>query len=156
MAKIVTAPEPLVWDGRLPSIFLAGSIEMGTAVNWQQHVITQLADLDVLFLNPRRAEWNASWEQRLHNEPFRQQVEWELEALDRCTCILMHFEPQTKSPITLLELGLHARSGKLFVSCPDGFWRKGNIEVTCQYHGIPLFADLDGAVQKVRETITYP
>jgi hypothetical protein len=60
------------------------------------------------------------------------------------------FVPETKSPITLLELGLHARSGKLVVGCPHGFWRRGNIEVVCARFGVPLFAEWDAFVAAVR------
>lgn len=155
MVHVITAPEPLVWPAGQPAVFLAGSIEMGTAVNWQQAVVDHLADLNAVFLNPRREQWDASWAQNRHNEPFRQQVEWELKALERCHFILMHFEPQTKSPVTLLELGLYARSGKLFVSCPDGFWRQGNVHITCHRYGVPVFAQLADAVHAVGEALTH-
>ena len=46
--------------------------------------------------------------------------------------------PETKSPITLLELGLHVRGGKLIIGCPPGFWRRGNIEVVAARYGVPL------------------
>jgi hypothetical protein len=54
----------------------------------------------------------------------------------------MYFDPSTKSPISLLELGLFARSGKIKVICPDGFWRKGNVEVVCNYYNIPFYNNL--------------
>lgn len=54
----------------------------------------------------------------------------------------MHFEPDTMSPITLLELGLYASSGKLIVSCPKGFWRRGNVEIVCEKYKIPFFENL--------------
>lgn len=59
--------------------------------------------------------------------------------------IFLYFSPETKSPISLNELGLHADSGKLIVCCPDGFWRKGNVEITCARHGIPLYDDINHA-----------
>ena len=48
----------------------------------------------------------------------------------------MYFDPNTKSPVSLLELGLYAHTGKLRVCCPDGFWRKGNVDVICARFGI--------------------
>jgi len=36
------------------SVFLAGSIEMGRAQEWQKHIINELKDEPMLFLNPRR------------------------------------------------------------------------------------------------------
>jgi hypothetical protein len=77
-------------------------------------------------------------------------VEWELEAQERAELILMYFAPSTKAPITLLELGLFARTGKLVVACPDGFWRKGNVEVVCSRYGVPLVGHLDTLIAEGR------
>jgi len=133
-------------------IFLAGSIEMGKAEQWQQQVVDAMADVDnLVILNPRRDNWDSSWEQRAANAQFFEQVIWELDMLDAADIIVMYFAPETMSPISLLELGLHARSGKLKVCCPDGFWRRGNIEVVCQRHGIPLFDDLEELLASLRE-----
>jgi hypothetical protein len=58
--------------------------------------------------------------------------------MDVADIIAMYFDGETKSPITLLELGLHARDN-LFVCCSEKFWRFGNIEVVCDRYDIPLF-----------------
>jgi hypothetical protein len=63
--------------------------------------------------------------------------------LEDADIILLYFDPNTKSPISLLELGLYARSKKLFVCCPDGFWRQGNVRVVCERYGVPYFTDKD-------------
>jgi hypothetical protein len=42
-----------------------------------------------------------------------------------------------------LELGLFAHSGKIRVICPSGFWRKGNVDIVCQYYNIPLYENFD-------------
>jgi hypothetical protein len=152
MPRIIKPPAPIELAGR-PSVFLAGSIEMGLAELWQAAVEGALADLDVVVLNPRRDEWDAGWEQSIRNQQFREQVEWELEAQERAGLIAMHFAPATKAPVTLLELGLAARSGKLVVSCPDGFWRKGNVEVVCARYSVPLVADLPALVAMVRRRL---
>jgi hypothetical protein len=49
-----------------------------------------------------------------------------------------------------LELGLFARSGKRVVGCPDGFWRKGNVEVVCDHYGIPMVEGLADLIERVR------
>lgn len=149
MALVLKPPAPLHLSNR-PSVFLAGSIEMGEAEPWQERLEQGLADLDIVILNPRRDAWDASWVQSIHNAPFREQVEWELDAQEQTTLIAMYFAPQTRAPITLLELGLAARSGKLLVCCPEGFWRKGNLEVVCARFQIPLVADLDSLLACVR------
>ena len=122
----------------VPTMFLAGSIEMGTAKDWQSELVTALGKRTVTILNPRREEWDSTWRQSIDEPNFREQVEWELDGLERADLVAMWFAPETVAPITLLELGLTARADKLVVGCPDGFWRKGNIEVVCARFGIPL------------------
>ena len=70
---------------------------------------------DVTILNPRRDDWDNSWTQSINNPQFREQVEWELEAMEKADIIAMYFDKSTKSPITLLELGLFAHTGKMIV-----------------------------------------
>jgi hypothetical protein len=130
------------------AIFLAGSIEMGMAVDWQAEVSEKLADQDILLLNPRREDWDNSWEQSINHPQFREQVEWELKALERADHILMYFAPETKSPITLLEFGLYARSApdKMIVCCPAGFWRRGNIDIVCNMYGVEQVETLEALI----------
>jgi uncharacterized Ntn-hydrolase superfamily protein len=148
--RVLKPPAPLDVPAGTPAVFLAGSIEMGTADDWQDRLAAALADQPVLILNPRRDAWDASWRQSIDEPRFRGQVEWELDGLDRADLIAMWFAPETRAPITLLELGLHARGGKLVVGCPDGYWRKGNIEVVCARHQVSLVGDWDGFVAGVR------
>ena len=136
-----------------PSIFLAGSIEQDKAERWQDHVIEQLKNTSVTILNPRRATWDTSWKQSIDNKQFTEQVIWELDALDMADVILLYFDPNTKSPISLLELGLFAKSKKLMVCCPDGFWRKGNVDVVCRRYGIQQFGSLEEMVRAVMSNL---
>src|SRR3974390_885282 len=101
--KVIKAPQKLEIDG--PAIFLAGSIEMGKAVDWQTLMTNKLYDFKATILNPRRDDWDSSWEQKIENPQFSEQVNWELDALDRADIIAMYFDPKTMSPISLLELG---------------------------------------------------
>lgn len=149
MATVFKPPTALNLPNGTRSVFLAGSIELGAAGPWQTAVETALAAHDVALLNPRRDAWDASWVQDISNPQFREQVEWELDALERATHIAMHFEPATRSPITLLELGLFARSGRMIVSCPEGFWRRGNIQVVCARYGVPLVSSLDALIARL-------
>ena len=153
MARVVKPPAPLPPDGDAPGVFLAGSIEMGAAEDWQAHVEHALRDLDVLIFNPRRDEWDASWVQSIDNPTFRAQVEWELAGLERAAVVAMYFAPATKAPVTLLELGLCARGGRLVVGCPEGYWRRGNVEVVCQRYGVPLVGGLPDLVAEVRKRL---
>ena len=128
-------------------LFLAGSIEQGVADDWQTRVIRALETTTATIYNPRRPDWDASWVQRADNPQFREQVEWELRAMERVDRILLYFDPATKSPISLLELGLfHA---KMVVCCPEGFWRKGNVDIVCERYSVPTVRTLDQLVDTV-------
>ena len=140
-ARVIKPPAPIVVAPGTRALFLAGSIEMGQAEDWQAALTAALAPYPITILNPRRDEWDASWRQSIDEPRFRAQVEWELDGLDRADVIAMWFAPSTKSPITLLELGLHAKSRRLVVGCPDGFHRKGNVEIVCARYAIPLLDD---------------
>jgi len=59
--------------------------------------------------------------------------------LKQATEVLVYFAPGSQSPITLLELGLHAASGKVTIVCPPGFWRRGNVEIVADKYNIPLY-----------------
>ncbi len=138
----IKAPNSYSNVGEKRIIFLAGSIEMGKAENWQETVKRMYANKDVVLLNPRRDDWDSSWIQSINDSQFREQVEWELGAQENADEIIMYFDPSTKAPISLLELGLFAHSKKLRVVCPDGFWRKGNVEIVCHRYQIPLYNNL--------------
>ena len=128
------------------SVFLGGSIEMDTAEKWQNRLKSDLSETDVVLLNPRRDDWDNSIVQRVYDPAFSEQVNWELDAIDYADLIVFYFDPNTKSPITLMELGLFANSGKVIVCCPDGFWRKGNVEIVCNRSSIPLVNTYDQLV----------
>lgn len=136
-----------------PAIFLAGSIEMGKAEDWQSQVQTELSDIDVTIFNPRRDDWDSSWIQRETNPEFNHQVNWELDHLERSDIIFMYFAPDTMSPISLLELGMFADSRKMIICCPTNFWRRGNVEIVCSRFGIPLFNELNDAIASLKSRI---
>ncbi len=132
----VQAPNNLKLKKGFKTVFLAGSIEMGKAVEWQQKLIDAVPDEPYIWYNPRRDDWDSTWKQDISDKNFRTQVEWELKALDQADIIVMYFDPKTDSPISLLELGLHAQSKKMIVHCPKGFWKKGNVDVVCKKYDV--------------------
>jgi hypothetical protein len=149
--RIVRPPEAVPSEGI--AVFLAGSIEMGLAAPWQDALSENLQNTDLILLNPRRLDWDSSWRQAANEPAFREQVLWELHGMERAQLIVMYLDPATKSPVSLLELGLHARSGKLIVCCPEGFWRKGNVDITCMHHGIPQVVDLAELEAEIRRRL---
>jgi hypothetical protein len=137
------------------SIFLAGSIEMGKAEDWQKTLTSELKSLGkgLTVFNPRRDDWDSSWEQKQSNVQFNRQVSWELNKLEECDVIFMYFSPETQSPISLLELGKFAGKKEMIVCCPEGFWRKGNVEILCTRENVPLFNDIESAIGALKTKI---
>ncbi len=141
------------------NIFLAGTIDMGNSEDWQQKIIDtffeKMPDANLRIFNPRRKKWDNSWSQTIENEQFSEQVNWELDALEKADYIIMFLEKNSKSPISLLELGLFADSGKLLVCCEEGFWRKGNVDIVCQRKGIKTFGNLSEIIDYLTLQIPY-
>lgn len=151
--NVITAPEKYMLNNRY-SVFLAGSIEGDTAQKWQDVVIENLTNNLGILLNPRRDAWDATWKQDINNPKFNEQVRWELEALEKADLIVMYFDKSTKSPISLLEFGLFAKSGKLVVCCPDGFWRKGNVDIVCAQYGVLQVQNLEELINEIKKKMT--
>jgi hypothetical protein len=134
------------------SIFLAGTIDMGNSIDWQQKVIDALSEYENLDLyNPRRSSWDSSWEQTIENEQFKHQVDWELTHLEKCDLAILFLAPNSMSPISLLELGLF--KDKMIICCPEGFYRKGNVDVVADRYGIPVFEDFDSFLVEIKSQL---
>ena len=133
--------ETAVDEATYTKIFLAGTIDMGNSVDWQAETIRRFRERGggrYLFFNPRRAAGLDGTAEDLHY-----QIRWELEHFEKSDLILMNILGDSKSPITLLEMGIHIRSGRLRVACEPGFYRYDNVKVTCERYGVPLYASLD-------------
>lgn len=146
--KVLTAPDDLAQASGY-KIFLAGSIEQDTAERWQDKIIEAVRGTDLCILNPRRAAWDPTWVQNIENPQFKQQVLWELAGQNMADLIVMYFDPNTKAPITLLELGLFHQKN-LLVLCPEGYWRKGNVDIVCQLHDIKQAKDFDDLINQIK------
>lgn len=153
MAIEIQAPNDIPNVKTNTKIFLGGSIEMGKAIDWQRDLIERLKDEMITFLNPRRNDWDSSWTQEITNPQFKEQVDWELNGLENADIIVMVFDPNTMSPISLLELGLHASSEKMVVICPEGFWRKGNVDIVCEKYNIKQVKNIDELVEYIYEKL---
>jgi hypothetical protein len=154
----ILPPEPFDFKhgSDIPVVFLAGAIDQGSADDWQSEVVELLGDVDCIALNPRRKEWDKSWKQDMDNPKFREQVEWELKGLEQSSLIALCFTKESKAPISLLELGLHASGGKVIVHCPKGYWRKGNVDIVCARHGVPLLEDFEDFKREVHRRMMFP
>jgi len=126
------------------SVFLAGSIEMGVAVDWQTEVGSFFEASGITVFNPRRDDWDSSWKQSIEDVKFEEQVRWELDAISFADAVLLYLHPDTKAPISLLEFGIcsQMKPDKTFVVCPEGFYRKGNVEIVCARYKVSLSGSL--------------
>lgn len=142
-----------VRNGR--TVFLAGSIEMGIAEQWQERVVRMMDGISAVTLfNPRRDDWDNSWEQDIACEVFREQVEWELDHIAAADHVLIYFVADTKAPITLAELGYAlGRNLRTVVVCPPGFYRRGNVQIMCARNGAAFFDTLEEGVAELRRRL---
>ncbi len=150
MLKEIKAPQTYKLNHL--SIFLSGSIEMGKAEDWQSKVKRVLKDRDIILLNPRRDDWDDFWIQSIEDKRFKQQVEWELENLEKADIIIVNFIAGTSSPIILLELGLF-KEKEIYVSCPKDYFRRGNVEIVCRRYKIPFFENLESLLEFIKTKI---
>lgn len=145
-----TIEEPIIFE---PIIFLGGSIEMDGATLWQDRVIGSLSNENITILNPRRDNWDSSWAQDpTPGTPFHEQVTWELDGQDMADILVYYFDPNTKSPITLLELGMFVAEDT-HVYCPKGFWRYGNVKILCARLNVIVHEDETNLIDAIRASI---
>ena len=143
----ILPPNPIPQEAQRPWVFLAGAIDQGRAEPWQDVVIQYLQDRPGTVLNPRREAWDATWRQDLEDPRFAEQVTWELDALEAADAIMCWLPAGSQAPISLQELGLHARRGRLVVGCPPGFHRHGNVDAVCRRWNIPMAASLQESLR---------
>lgn len=145
MTLVIGPPDPVDVPGK--RVFLGGAIDMGAAPNWQADVVRALAGWDdLVLLNPRRPDFDVS--------TLDEQIRWELRALEAADLILMWFPARTSAPISLLETGLHLRSGKLLLGADETYSRRRNLEITAEVYGTPLRSRLDQLVEEVVKLVT--
>lgn len=154
-------------------IFLAGTIDNGESEDWQSKLIWKLAlytcsndneiDLgsgydfslgaednnDIIVFNPRRDNWNKSFTEK----QLEEQIKWEQDHLDEADLIIMYLADNSKSPISLLELGLYGPDGKMIVFCTENFYRATNVKLTCWKYLIPLIqsTDINNAAKEIEK-----
>lgn len=154
---IIKAPNN--YDLGKVSVFLAGSIEMGKAENWQKALGEELEALygdKIVILDPRRDDWDSTWTQEdKEGSAFREQVDWEQKALNHADVQFFYFSPGTISPITLLELGQHIGTSDVVVCCPEGYFRKGNVDVVCRHADTLNHPSIEAAKHALIAKIDY-
>ncbi|KAF7175467.1 hypothetical protein CNMCM7691_008568 [Aspergillus felis] len=141
--QVIYAPSEEAPRG-VKSIFLAGTTNKVDPSDWRETLSTSLSDLPVTIYNPYRPDWDSSWTEDINFPPYRKQVEWELEKQDKADIVVIYFHPATQSPISLLELGICTRvPRKAIVVCPEGYWKRGNVQIVCEKYGVEMVDNVD-------------
>lgn len=153
--KEYKAPQYVPPEPGAPRVFLAGAIDMGNATNWQDRLIARMRKFGsphrlfegktVIAMNPRRHDWDSSWEQTKTNEQFATQVSWELDHIERSDVVYFCFPKDSKAPISFFELGLSIGRNrtKVVLYAEPGFYRMGNLEMIAKQCLIPLYTDFE-------------
>lgn len=151
--QVIPAPARSEPKGQC-SVFLAGTTtRTATQPDWREVLIDAIAHLPVTVYNPFRPDWNSSWREDPEYAPFREQVEWELDMQERADVIVVYYGPNTDAPISLLELGLCARSGKAIVACHKDYKKRGNVHIVSQKLGVRFIDTDDDFVGAVLERL---
>lgn len=150
MSYTIKAPQQLPsYCNGLFRIFLAGSIDQGSARDWQQDVSDLLSDYNVVLLNPRRDMWDSTLKQSITNSEFLKQVTWEQRHLAEAEYRIFVMTDSSKSPITLLELGQHIKDPGV-ICCEKGFYRAANVEITAKLNNMPYFTNIEDLINHVK------
>lgn len=145
-------PQEIARDRSFTKIFLAGTIDMGNSRDWQLEIYDRFSRMNgrYILFNPRQEHWDAS-----RPGEMDYQVRWELDHLEEADMIIMYILGSSKSPISLLEMGLHARGGKMIVICEEDFYRYDNVHITCDYYDVPFYSDLDSFLEDQFQSSIY-
>ncbi|MBY0422575.1 MAG: nucleoside 2-deoxyribosyltransferase domain-containing protein [Parvularculaceae bacterium] len=148
----LTAPSAIPDDAPRPWVFLSGPIDRGLfGGGWRARVARALADREGLLIDLTRRDWAGHWDTDDSAEPFRSQVLWELAALERADRILCCFTTSSPAPVSLLEFGLYAKSGRLDVVCPRRYRNAGHVRLVAQAAGAALYDDLASWIEAARD-----
>ncbi|KAI0548346.1 hypothetical protein F4679DRAFT_321190 [Xylaria curta] len=140
--KIIRAPSEEPVRGT-KSVFLAGTTTAVGNVDWREQLSASLSGYPITVFNPNRPDWDSTWREDINFDPFREQVSWELDKQEKADLVVVYFHPATQAPISLLEFGLSAHTGKVIAIAPEGYSKRGNVQIVCQKFGIEFLDNID-------------
>ncbi len=125
ICNVIQSPMQYIKQNDSLTLFLAGGIS--NCADWQSVAIKQFQEIDtnatVTIFNPRRDNFDVT-----DASIAKSQIVWEFELLNSADLILFYFAPETLCPITLYELGLHAKHKNIWVACHPDYQRKFDVE----------------------------
>lgn len=122
-AQVVFAPDLVDLEHDI-SVFLACSLCKVNGRDWRQSMASALSSQAITIFDPSRPDWDASWPQDISFAPLREQIEWELDKQEAADIVAVYFGPEGQAPISMLELGLAVRSGKVIVACSEHYCKR--------------------------------
>lgn len=165
--QVITPNSPSQNPLHATTIFLAGPTDVPWRADFlarlRQHLsekippnasdTTAATPRGLTIYDPFQPDWDATWREDYAGDPrFRAQVDWELDRQDAAAAVAVFFDARSRAPVSLLELGLCARSGRALVACQHAFWKRGNVQAVCERYGVPLEDTLEGLVARVATT----
>lgn len=148
--NIIVAPSEEKTKSNTIKVFLGGTIDSGNSEDWQKEICKEfINNEDYVIFNPRRDEWPNEGS----SEVIRQ-IKWEHKRMDESDIIVINILPDSKSPISLMEIGMYNESGKLLVFCTDEFYRFDNVRIVCEKYNIKLFETNDNK-EIVKQILKY-
>jgi hypothetical protein len=138
------------------TVFIGGSINMGSSPDWQKGVAQRLLDkFDKLWVfNPRRDDWDPEAKQSIKNNYFRKQVEWEIHHLDNCSVAYFHIHKDGLSPISLYELGyMTHKDTKVIVCAHPEFARFGNLDIYKSLGHFQMYTDFETSIEELEKEL---
>ncbi|KAK0701184.1 hypothetical protein B0T21DRAFT_300689 [Apiosordaria backusii] len=152
-AQLIQAPARPAITGKI-TVFLAGTTTRTNGPDWRDTLFQSISRLPITVFNPLRTDWDSSWQEDIEFAPFREQVEWEFDMLNRADLVVVYFGPQTDAPISLLEFGLSARSGRIIVCCHKDYKKRGNVKIVSQRLGLRVLdAESDDLAGEVKQRL---
>lgn len=156
-AQIIMAPQRPNITHKY-TIFLAGTTSKTGEPDWRQSLIDTISHQPVTVFNPLRTDWDATWREDYSDPRWVEQVEWELEMLDKANLIVVFFHGVSPAPISLLEFGLWAREGKAIACAMKDYSKRGNVMAVCRKYGA-MFVETEDELRlqigrKIDEQVT--
>lgn len=151
--KVVNSPER-VEHVTNKSIFLAGTTTKTGEPDWRETLIDALAEHVVTIFNPDRSDWDSTWKEDFSDPRWVEQVQWELDMQEAADIVVVFLHGISAAPISLMELGLCARSGKAIVCAAEGYCKKGNVEAVCRMYKLPFVTTEDDLRKAILQKIS--
>lgn len=148
--KIIT-PSDAIPKEFSNSIFLAGSMD----TEWRKELIKTLKKTkqyeNVVVYDPTVKDWKSIGEEKITNELYIKQCNWEHDAMDKAGVIVVNFTKDSDSSISMLDMGLYTLKNKIIVCCPDEFRKSGYIHFICKRYGLKLVKSFDIVLENLKK-----